>query len=168
MDCISRTVELLGAALTAYGLAYAYRRATENHNNLRTLWAKLRTKFTKVGPDVTTSIPAAQGFGQAGLAAGTGGFEIDPTTSVDDRLESLADQCRELQKDLATARLEIGTTGREIRKHSTDAAAQARADARTDLQEFGDSLDKSTALDLRLAIAGVLINSLGVFLGYWA
>lgn len=141
---------------------------------------------TKHGPDyVAHTVDWLLRRRRGGTAHGTAGtigvvgvvgeatidFKLDPTASVDARFEHVAKVIHELQYELVDARQGLRANTREIelvRQHATDVAERARQKADNALQDFGKRLDRTAVIDLRLAIWGVAVSTVGVILGFWA
>ncbi|WP_327097123.1 hypothetical protein OIE68_45920 [Nocardia vinacea] len=103
-------------------------------------------------------------------AAAEVAFQIKANTSIELQIAQLAEQQRKWQTRFAAIEQQLSMHKHEMalaREHAESVANQARAEAQADMKAFGDALDKVTALDLRWAIAGILINSVGVAMCYW-
>jgi hypothetical protein len=167
MEIAARVVEIIGGTMTLLGLLQVYLRTKHGPDYLDRAvdWLLRRSRGgTAHGTAGTTVVAGLEG-------EATIDFKLDPTASVDARFGHVAKVIRELQYELVDARQKARANTREIelvRRYATDAAERARQKADNALQDFGKRLDKTAVIDLRLAIWGVAVSTVGVIMGFWA
>ena len=104
---------------------------------------------------------------QMGIPDVVAQFGLDRTTSTDDQLTQLEAYVRELRRIIGPLPGQIQQLGTDIesaRQYSDTTADRALTEARAEIERFGDRHDDVQAIDLRVAIAGVLITAVGVAL----
>lgn len=171
VENFARAVELVGALVTAVGLSYAYGRARHGERFLAEFWRAAVDRIMRRPRAATVHVSGAIGATGTFSADAYAVFQLDRTAPREDQLDQLADFCRSTQTELATVRQQLTQHDRDIsgaRAHATEAAAQAHADAVAHLNGFESRLNSTASLDLRWAILGLIINSCGVALGFWA
>jgi hypothetical protein len=163
---LSTSVQLLGTAVTGYGLLYAYGRAKGLPAQIRQWWARIRRKPRNIAIDAQPmKIRVEMGVPDVYIE-----FKLDQDAEVGDQLAQLEDYVRELRKMFGQVSAAIARLDKAIERaktHADDAAAEALADAKAELKRFGDRLDHLQATDLRLAAAGAFIMALGYALSFF-
>jgi hypothetical protein len=163
----STLIEFIGAGVTAYGLFTAYSRTTRLPDRVREVWARIRRRRRHATAQIRTNLSATPTL----TADVYAGFQLDEKRSLQLQLRQLESYVRELRSMFPRVQSDIAGLGRAIKAadaHAESVAAQALADARADLKQFGDQLDRTQAGDLRLAGVGACIAAVGIFLSFWA
>ncbi|MEV0541923.1 hypothetical protein [Nocardia salmonicida] len=171
MDNIARAIELIGSAITTCGLAYAYTRATGSLEVWVARFGRIWRRITRQSQSATVHVTAAAAGAGALSVDAYAVFQLDPDMPVQDQLNAIAEFCRESQAQSSQIRQRFAAHDRDIasaREHAEQLAGQARDGAAKDLQTFSSALDDRSALDLRVAISGVAITTVGIALGFLA
>ena len=160
-------IELVGTLVTAYGLLYAYGRTQGWAAQIGDWWAKIRG----ISPRKHTGAA----FGSAGTLSVTAvGYEpltLDAKLPLPEQLAQVENHVNKLGLRFGPLQADIARLDRAIEQakvHGDTVATQVLADAKREIQRFGDRLDELQAIDLTWAVRGVLITALGVFLSFWA
>ncbi len=167
----STTVQLVGTLLTFSGLLYAWERSRRfwSHRvwpRIRRLIVKPFTQTILVGGPARSTAKAYAPYVLRGMA------RIQPTDSVEEQLRKINEYIEtDLPQWLDAAFDQIKTVSRDLRQARTEsktAALEAEDRARRAIRDLERRLDSTQATDLRVAIVGLLITAIGVFIGYWA
>jgi hypothetical protein len=165
MHSLSTTVQLIGTVVTAFGLFYAYGRATRLPARLREWWERVRHK-----PRNITIAPASALISVGLLAPDVyTGFKLGENATTDEkfaRLESYVQDLRAMFGPPNAAIIRLGKAIEEVKKHADSAVAQALAEAKAALKQFDDELKALHAVDLRIAGGGAVIMAVGYALSY--
>lgn len=166
MRFVSTTVQLVGTLVTAYGLLYAYGRASRLPARIKGWWARIRRQRRDITIEVQT-IPSSAGAFPPDVRVE---FNLDASATTDEKLAELERYVRELrcmftEVNFAISRLEKAI--QEAKQHADAAAAQALADAKAELKRFGEQLNDLQAVDLRIAAAGAFIMAVGYVVSYF-
>ncbi|WP_194831972.1 hypothetical protein [Nocardia sp. XZ_19_369] len=171
MENIARTVEAIGGVITALGLTYAYMRARGALGyravRARRIWRLVMRRPQSATVHATAAAASAGALSVDAYAL----FNLDRSAPVQDQLDVIAEFCRSSQAESSQLRQRLAGHDREfnsVRGYAKEVADQAQTEASTQLKAFGVKLDSVSALDLRCAIVGVVVNTVGVCMGYWA
>jgi hypothetical protein len=170
---LPRTIQVLGTFVTAYGFLYAYGRALYGDHWIsafrKNLWAKIAGKprpVARLDAQLT-----GRGRLDAKVIDSHVDFRLDTHKPIDAQLEQLAENLRRQRREIAQLKSEIFGLQKLIEKASSDAsglASQTLANAMAEIDKLRDRLNKTRVVDLRIAIAGLVISACGLVLGYWA
>ncbi len=161
-------VQLIGAIVTAIGLALAWLRA-KYRTNFVGLLKLLREWIRRLicGPgsvDVTTESAAMTMTG--GFAVVYKNYYINKNLTTKENLQKLADLVNEyipkVEKDLTALRIEIT----QVRAHASNLAAETLQHLQDQIAELRRDIDAKQVLDLRWAIVGLVIAAIGIALSY--
>jgi hypothetical protein len=164
--------QLIGSALTFVGLLFAYLRARHPGETLREhLYAfGLRLIGRQPVPfGVTTGTAHGTGHFSAYAEAG---LQDQPDLDLQDQIDRLADYIRQHVmgnfRQVFDRLNQIKIDIEQANNAATEKANEAYRKARADIDELRRDLDQSAALDLRWAIFGLYIATIGVALNFWA
>lgn len=166
----SITVQLVGTLLTFGGLLYAWERARRFWS--RSIWPRIQRLLVKPFPQAIrvegNSSKAA--FGDMHVLRGMA--PLDRTLPVEEQLRRVEEYIKtDLPQWFNAVFDNIGKVSRELQAAKTDshtATLAAEAKARKAIRDLEKRLDSTQALDLSVAIVGLFVTAIGVFLGYWA
>ena len=167
MHWLSTTVQLVGTLVTAYGLFYAYGRATRMPARLRQWWDRVRHKRR----DAHVQVPAMLSSTGTLDADVRTDFKLGENATTDEKLAQLETNVRQLRAMFTPINFAIERLDKAIQKakeYANTAADEALAKAKTELQQFRDELKALQAVDLSIAGSGALIMALGYALSYFS
>lgn len=169
------TVQLIGTLLTFGGLLYAWERARRFWTPLWKLriWPQIRRLIVKPfhqtmlisGPARSTAKAHAP-YVLRGMA------RIKPTDSVEEQLRKIQEYIEtDLPQWFDAAFDQISMVSSNLRQAKTEsrtAVLEAETKARKAIRDLEKRLDSAQSLDLSVAIVGLFVTAIGVFMGYWA
>ena len=172
----ANTVQLFGTVLTFVGLFYAYARASDLRNRMKSrlvrAWRVLRRWVSGRGIDHTIDANSVISAATVGRPVVWVSLELRRTTSIQDQLDAVETYLNgfitgriigaqkainRLSDELASARTATEASARETLEH-----------IRSEIVGLEKTLNQKQVLDLRLAIAGLVVTGVGIVLNYFA
>lgn len=167
MQDAANILQLVGALVTFLGLWHAYTRSKYGLGLLPWLASKFRHRTVEMSG---STVVEATGEGTA-IVDAYPGFVLDTTLPIEGQLAQLADYVRELRLLFPSIGQKFSQVDRDIadaRAHAESVAAQALGEMRREHQQIAADQDRTTVLDLRIAIVGLAISFVGTVLAFWA
>ncbi len=155
-------VQLGGTIVTAVGLAIAYGRAKKIPDQIRAWWHRIRNRGRHTHEIQVPGIPSSGGVGTPYVYSE---FQLDHGKEVPDQLIQLEVYVRELRSLFVSVNDSLKQLGEDIERvdgNSESRAAQVLSEAKAEIRQFGDRLDELQAVDLKVAIGGVVITAIGI------
>ena len=169
--CTSITTQLVGSVLAFLGLLTAYLRARHRGD---TVWEQIRGFFLRlVGRPVPEPVPEAQASGTYAFRGGaTKSRPLWPHRELDiqDQIDGIVEHINKVGGDITEIFGHLGGLQAAVVRLdglAVEKSTEAYQKARAEIDELRRE-DQSAALDLRWAIFGVYIATIGVALSFWA
>jgi hypothetical protein len=165
---VATAIELIGTVITAFGLFNAQSRVTSGIG----LGTRLNRLLRRGKHPVTVSPGAANlRVNVATTAEGEIDFRLRDDLTPDEKFAELADEARSLRNAIRSAKNEITQLQLKVREASTKASEEAQNaldEARRYVETVRKQDDTAQKLDLTVAIWGVAITAIGVFVSFVA